>query len=125
MDRSFSERTMKFPIRLYKSDDIEEHDRRVENLGLEEEEIEYAVGYVRVCPYDIIEWYTCFSRPRSIQDVKRNGFDSTRFKTKSGEFYDCVWEAKEFEARCDQWVMKFEREVEESMAAQEEEKISE
>ena len=104
MERKYSERYMKFPIRMYRSEDVE----RGEEFNIED--IEYAIGYVRICPYDIIEWFQCFSRPRTIEDVKREGFDSTRFKTKSGEFYDCTWDVKKFEERIDRWIEQFEKE---------------
>lgn len=104
MDRKYSDRYMKFPIRLYKSSDLEDGD----SLGIDD--VDYAIGYARVCPYEIMEWYQSFSRPRTIEDVRAEGFDSTTFKTKSGEFYNCTWRTDKFEAKIDDWVAKFEEE---------------
>ncbi len=105
MDRKYSDRFMKFPIRMYKSSDLEESD----NMGVED--VDYVIGYARVCPYEILEWYQSFSRPRTIEDVRAEGFDCTQFKTKSGEFYNCTWDIQKFESRMDAWVEKFEKEI--------------
>jgi hypothetical protein len=111
MDRKYSDRYMKFPIKMYKSADLEQS----ETLGTDD--VEGAVGYARICPYDIVEWYQSFSRPRTIEDVKEEGFDCTQFKTRSGEFYNCIWETKKFEERIDAWVEKFEKEIDKTISA--------
>ena len=113
MSRTFSKRFFQIPIRMYKADDVEEHFKRKEDpalYGEEDDDIEYVIGHAKILPYDILEWFDCFSRPRTLEEVRESGFDSTRIKTKSGEIYDCVWSRAKFEKNLDAFVSEMEEE---------------
>lgn len=105
----FSERYFEIPIRMYQADEIErltEEKRIAGSTGPIDPD--YVIGTVNICPYDIMEWYDAFSRPRTLDDVRDGGFDCTRLIMKSGEYYDCVWSKKKFEARVNKFIEKIE-----------------
>lgn len=109
--RKFTDRYMKVPIRMYKADDVEDHINKRELIGVGDDDIDYAVGYVKIFPYDILEWHDSFSRPRTIEEVKTEGFDSTRLEMRSGNSYDCMWARREFESRANDFVAKYEEDM--------------
>lgn len=126
MERSFSKRFIEIPIRMYKSDDLEEHYKKKEDpqlYGDFEEDIDYVIGFARVLPYDILEWHDCFSRPRTVEEVREKGFDSTRIKTRSGEVYDCVWNRAKFEKKLDIFIQELETEFQKENPQTEEDLI--
>lgn len=105
----FSERYMAIPIRMYQADEIE-HLTEEKRLAGSTEPIDpdYVIGKVKICPYNIEEYYDAFSRPRNLESVRDSGFDSTRLIMKSGEYYDCTWNMKKFEEKVDKFVEKLE-----------------
>lgn len=103
----FSSRYFAFPTTVYLSDDVS-RTNELEEMGVTAVP-EGASGVARCLPEDILTWYDSFSRPRTIEDVKQNGFDITHIVLKGGEQFQCNWDRKTFEKRLDAHVQKVEQ----------------
>lgn len=114
--RKYSDRYFKIPVKICKLDDVEQFLKDKELGAVEEDEdVDFAIGYVRLDPFGIVDWFDSFSPSRSISDVRKNGFDCTRIISKSGEVYDCMWDRTRFEDRLNKFVEGLETELEEEI----------
>jgi hypothetical protein len=105
----FSDKFFRFPVKLYMSKDIEERNRREENLGLEiEDEPEYLIGWDCVDVNDIRGYGTIFSKGRTMADVKESGFDCTVIYLNYGREIGCAWSPEKFQMKLNQFVDKIE-----------------
>lgn len=121
---NFTKSWFKFPITLYIEKELHNNSRMMEELGLENlnlDEPEGAVGLVECHPEDILYIHDSFSRPRTIDDVKANGFDNTCVIMRSGEIFNCVWDRKTFKEKLNAHVEKAEEENATKLKAQLEE----
>lgn len=90
-------------MKLYLTKDVEDRDNLESRLGIElkeePEDLEYVVGWESIDIQDICGFGTIFSRNKTIEDVKANGFDCTIVYLKYGKEIGCSWPPKKFEEK--------------------------
>jgi len=103
----------RFPVKLFLTKDIEDSKNREEILGIkleEPEEPDYVTGWDCVDVNDIRGFGTIFSRNRSIEDVKADGFDSTIIYLSYGREVGCAWSPDKFKEKLNTFVERMEEE---------------
>lgn len=110
----YSEKFFKFPVKLYLTKDVEERDELETRLGVElkveKEDLEYVVGWESVDVEDICGYGTIFSRNRTLEQVREEGFDCTLVYLKYGKEIGCSWSPKKFEEKLNQFYEKVQAE---------------
>ena len=101
----YTDQFFKFPTMIHIAKDIDETES-LRELGASDIVPEGAIGAVRCLHEDIVTWWDSFSAPRTIADVKRNGFDMTHVVLRGGEQFTCTWDRKTFERRLNEHVKK-------------------
>jgi len=111
----YSEKFFKFPVKLYLTKDVEERDELETRLGIElkaesKEDLEYVVGWESVDIEDICGFGTIFSRNKTLEQVREEGFDCTLVYMKYGKEIGCSWPPKKFEEKLNNFYEKLQDE---------------
>lgn len=122
----YTDRFFKFPVKLYLSRDVNERSDLEERLGIElppskeeeEEEPEYVMGWERIDVGDICGYGSIFSRNRTLEDVRRDGFDCTIVYLKYGKEVGCSWSPDHFEKKLNEFYSRYQSEMEEDIVRQ-------
>lgn len=99
----YTDKFFKFPVKLFLSKDLESKSELEERLGIElrdeDKEPEYVVGWESIEVDDICGYGTIFSRNRTIEQVRDEGFDCTIVYLRYGKEVGCSWAPKKFEEK--------------------------
>lgn len=121
----YTDRFFKFPVKLYLTKDIDQRSDLEAKLGIElkreDNELDYIIGWESIDIDDICGFGTIFSRNKSLEDVRNDGFDCTVVYLKYGKEIGCSWSPKKFEEKLNQ----FSEKIEEYKREQNKQKIQE
>lgn len=109
-----------FPIKIYDGYSLKRALKEEEdNLSLGPVPADWIVGHIRIPGRDLSKmvWHDGFSRDRTVEDVHKEGFDTTVVISDIyGEFV-CTWNRKKFEAKLDEFMEKWNNEELEKIKA--------
>lgn len=109
----FTDSFFSFPIRIYDGDSMEKH-LRVSEMLEQNIEPEWVVGIMKVPAQwfvdDKINWVDSYSRGRGVEDVEREGFDTTHVDI-DGSLYCCVWERRKFEDKLNEFMERYSSKI--------------
>lgn len=98
----YTDRFFSFPIRIYDGKTLDENN---------EGEGDWIVGVVRI-PFDDMRyscWYDGFSRDKNVEEVNKEGFDTTIVSNKMHGQFNCIWNRKKFEEKLNEGIAKYEQ----------------
>jgi len=105
----FTDDFFSFPIKVYDGFSLKKAMEREERDNTDEPvPIDWVVGWVKIPGRDLgkLMWHDGFSRERRVEDVAKEGFDTTIVVSDIYGDFVCTWPRKKFEQKLDEFMEK-------------------
>lgn len=97
---TYTEEFFSFPMKIYDGVSLKKALKQEEDMMIPLDG-EWVEGVVRLPVEEIKGWFDVFSKGRKVEEVEREGFDSTIVLTYTMGEYECMWSRERFEAEAD------------------------